>query len=177
MADFWKAAGGILGTVAPVLATAVGGPLAGVAARAIAGALGLGESSTEQEIAAAVAGASPDQLLALKQADQEFAARMKELDIDVLRIDAGDRDSARRREISVRDWVPGILAILVTAGFFGVLIYMMRFGVAKDSAGSEAMIVMLGALGAAFGAIVNYYYGSSSGSARKDALLAQAPPR
>lgn len=169
--DLWKSAGSILGTVAPVLATAVGGPLAGVAAKAIASALGLGADAEEEKIAAAVVNATPDQLILLKKADQEFATKMKELDIDLLRVDADDRDSARRREIAVRDWVPGALALLVTAGFFGVLAYMMKFGVAKDAAGSEAMIVMLGALGAAFGAIVNYYYGSSSGSAKKDETI------
>ena len=41
METIWKAAAGVLSTVAPMLATAVGGPLAGAATNAIIGALGL----------------------------------------------------------------------------------------------------------------------------------------
>ena len=79
--DFdWKS---IVRTVAPVLGTAIGGPLGGLATRTIAGALLGDENATEDQIAAAVQSASPDQLLALKKADEEFKVRMKELDIDI----------------------------------------------------------------------------------------------
>jgi hypothetical protein len=171
MVDIWNSAKGVLGTVAPMLATAVGGPLAGVATKAIMGALGLAEDTSPEQVAAAVTSAGPDQLLALRKANQDFTLRMTELDIDLLRIEGDDRADARARQIAVRDRIPGVLAVLLTVGFFLVLAWMMGHGVPKDTAGSEAMLVMLGALGGAFGAVVNYYYGSSIGSARKDAAI------
>ena len=153
-------------TVAPSIASAVGGPLAGMATRAISEALLGKPDGTEQELENAVASATPEQLLALKKAEQEFAVKMRELDIDLERISHEDRDSARNREVSLRDWTPRVLAGLITVGYFGVLFWMLRFGL-PNTGSSEALLVMLGALGTAWGGVVAYYFGSSAGSKEK----------
>ena len=152
-------------TVAPSLATAVGGPLAGMATRAISDALLGKPDGTEDELIDAAAKATPEQLLALKKAEQDFAVRMRELEIDLQRIDAADRSSAREREVKTGDWTPRVLAAAVTLGFFGVLGYMIAYGLPAQ--GGEALLVMLGTLGTAWGAIVSYYFGSSAGSKEK----------
>ena len=153
-------------TVAPSIASAVGGPLAGMATRAISEALLGKPDGTEQELENAVASATPEQLLVLKKAEQEFAVKMRELDIDLERISNEDRDSARSREVSLRDWTPRVLAGLITVGYFGVLFWMLRFGL-PNTGSSEALLVMLGALGTAWGGVVAYYFGSSAGSKEK----------
>jgi hypothetical protein len=153
-------------TVAPSIASAVGGPLAGMATRAISEALLGKPDGTEQELAEAATKATPDQLLALKQAENAFAERMRELDIDLERIANEDRDSARNREVAAKDWTPRVLAGLVTGGYFGVLFYMLINGLPTHG-GSEAMLVMLGTLGTAWGGIMAYYFGSSAGSKEK----------
>jgi hypothetical protein len=156
-------------TVAPSLATAVGGPLAGMATRAISDALLGKPDGTEDELIDAAAKASPEQLLALKKAEQDFAVRMRELEIDLQRIDAADRNSAREREVKTGDWTPKALAGAVTLGFFGVLGYMIAYGL--PSQGGEALLVMLGTLGTAWGGIVSYYFGSSAGSKEKSEAM------
>lgn len=153
-------------TVAPSLASAVGGPLAGMAVRTISEALLGKPDGTEDELAQAAAKATPEQLLALKKAEQDFTVRMRELDIDLERIANADRDSARNREVKTRDWTPRLLAGLITAGYFGALFYMLRNGLPQHG-GSEAMLVMLGTLGTAWGGVVAYYFGSSAGSKEK----------
>ena len=164
----WKA---LVKTVAPVLGTALGGPLGGMAARVVAGAVLGDEAASEGDVAAALQSATPDQLLALKKADQDFAVQMKELDIDLERIAAADRDSARERETRTGDsWTPRCLAAGVTLGFFAVLYMLMRHGIPPD-AGGNALLIMLGALGTAWTAIVAYYFGSSAGSAAKNAMI------
>jgi len=40
----------------------------------------------------------------------------------------------------------------------------------------EPLLLLIGSLSAAFGAFVNFAFGSSAGSARKDELLAQSAP-
>jgi hypothetical protein len=156
-------------TVAPSLATAVGGPLAGMATRAISDALLGKPDGTEDELINAAAKATPDQLLALKKAEQDFAVRMRELEIDLQRIDAADRSSAREREVKTGDWTPKALAGAVTLGFFGVLGYMIAYGLPTQ--GGEALLVMLGTLGTAWGGIVSYYFGSSAGSKEKSEAM------
>jgi uncharacterized protein (DUF697 family) len=158
-------------TVAPSIATAVGGPLAGMATRAISEALLGKPDGTEAELAEAAKNATPEQLLALKKAEQDFAVRMRELEIDLERIDATDRGSARKREAQTGDWTPRLLAGAVTFGFFGVLSWMIGNGLPVN--GGEALLVMLGTLGTAWGAIVSYYFGSSAGSREKTQQLNQ----
>lgn len=157
-------------TVAPSIASAVGGPLAGMATRAISEALLGKPDGTEQELEQAAVNATPEQLLALKQAENAFAIKMRELDIDLERIANADRASARDREVKTADWTPRILAGLITAGYFGVLFWMLRFGL-PNTGSSEALLVMLGALGTAWGGVVAYYFGSSAGSKAKDEMI------
>jgi len=157
-------------TVAPSIASAVGGPLAGMATKAISEALLGKPDGSEEELLQAAAKASPEQLLALKKAENDFALQMRELDIDLERIASEDRDSARNREIKTKDWTPKILAGGITVGYFGVLFYMLTHGL-PTTGGSEAMLVMLGTLGTAFGGVMAYYFGSSAGSKEKTEAL------
>ena len=162
----------IVKTVAPSIATAVGGPLAGMATRAISEALLGKPDGTEDELLQAAKTATPEQLLALKNAEQDFAIKMRELDIDLELISNEDRNNARNREIKTKDITPKILAGGITFGYFGVLFYMLTHGL-PTTGGSEAMLVMLGTLGTAWGGVVAYYFGSSAGSREKTDQLNQ----
>jgi len=169
--DIMKAVGPLLGQVAPTLATALGGPLAGLAAKTLSNVLLGNETGSESDIAKALQNASPDQLAAIKQIDADFKVRMAELEIDLERIAAGDRDSARKREISTGDYTPKVLAAAITIGFFGILFWMFVHGVPKN--GNEALLLMLGALQTAFTGVIAYYFGSSAGSKAKTDALAK----
>lgn len=162
--------GPLLGQVAPTIATALGGPLAGVAVKTLSNVLLGHENGSEDDVKASLATASPDQFAALKKIDADFKVQMKELDIDLERIAAGDRDSARKMQTETKDWVPKLLAIVITVGFFGILVWMLVQGMPQT--GTEALLMMLGALGTAWTGVVNFYYGSSAGSKAKNDLLA-----
>jgi hypothetical protein len=162
--------GPLLGQIAPTIATALGGPLAGIAVKTLSAVLLGHENGSEDDVKAAMSNASPDQLVALKKIDADFKAHMKELDIDLERIAAGDRDSARQMQRETKDWVPKLLAIVITVGFFGILVWMLVMGMPQT--GTEALLMMLGALGTAWTGVVNFYYGSSAGSKAKNDLLA-----
>ena len=166
--DDWKK---LAAAVAPGIATALGGPLAGVAVSAISDKLLGKPDGTESEIATAMATGGTDALAKLKEAEQAFQVRMRELDIDLERVHQADRDGARQREANTNDTLtPRLLAMGITCGFFGVLGWLLTQG--KPETGGDALLVMLGALGGAWASVVAYYFGSSSGSAAKTRILA-----
>jgi len=164
--------GPLLGQIAPSIATALGGPLAGIAVKTLSNALLGHESGTEEDVANALQNASPEQLSVIKKIDADFKVRMKELDIDLERISAGDRDSARQMQISTKDSTPKILAYFITFGFFGALVWILVFGLPQT--GLEVLLMMLGSLSTSWTGVVQFYYGSSAGSkAKTDSLSAK----
>lgn len=162
--------GGLLAQVAPTVATALGGPLAGLAVKTLSEAMFGHQDASESDVSAALMNATPEQLQKLKETDATFKLKMKELDIDLEKIAAGDRDSARNMQVRTNDWIPRAMAIMVTFGFFGILAWLLVRGVPPS--GSETLIYMLGALGTAWTGIVQFYFGSSAGSkAKTDAMV------
>jgi len=171
MAFDWKS---IVSTVAPVIGTALGGPFGALASSVVCKVLNIDTNSDEAVVANAMKNATPDQLLALQNAERQFKLDMEKLDIDVAKIDADDRSSARQREMAVRDFVPGVLAMLLTVGFFGLLGWLV---VHEPPAGSATILnVMLGSLGTGWVTMLAYYYGSSASSKNKDGLLYNSTP-
>ena len=162
----WKK---IVGTVAPGLATALGGPLAGLAVKAIGGALGLSEGASEDDVAVAVSGANPEQLLALKQADQAFKVKMRELYVDLERLAGQDRASAR--DIAkVNMWPHIVLSTIYTFGYFAMLYLFMTGNVEIATSLKTEFSIVLGVMTAAQTMIMQFWFGSSSGSKEKDAM-------
>lgn len=163
----WKS---LVGSIAPTIATALGGPLAGMAVKAVGDAIGITDA-TPDTVGAALANATPEQLAAIKKADQDFAAKMKELDINLEEIQAHDRDSARGMQINLRSNIPAALATLITVGFFGILIGLM--GGWLHTGDSNELLLLLGALATSWGAVVNFYYGSSQQSHIQTRILGE----
>ena len=172
--DILKTFGPLIGSVAPTIATALGGPVAGLAVKALSGALFGHENGNQDDIMTALANPTGDQLAALKKIDADFKVQMKALDIDLERIAADDRDSARDMQKETRDWIPRALAVSVTIGFFAILIYMLVYGL--PTTGNEALLLLLGALQTAWGGIIAFYFGSSSGSQKKDQMIYNSKP-
>lgn len=170
MAFDWKK---VVGTVAPTIATALGGPLAGLAVKAIGGALGMGDGATEAEVAAKIAGATPADLLALKKADQEFAVKMRELDVDLARIAAGDRDSARQMQRETKSWAPPVLAAVVVGGFIAASVAVLGGWVEglKDPLIAALVGSVIGNITAATMLVLNFYFGTSASSRAKDETI------
>lgn len=154
---------------APQIAGALGGPLAGVAVSALAKAIFGTEDVSEADLEIALTNATPDQLLALKRAENEFRIAIRDAYIEEQRIHASDRDSARRRQHMMNDWAPSVLGVLIIFGFFIVLAAMLSQRL-PDGAETEFSI-MLGALATMTAAVVNYFFGSSAGSKEKTRLL------
>lgn len=173
MSNFSDSFKHILASLAPTVATALGGPFAGAAVSALTKALGIDPAAGQKAVEDAVIAANPETLAKVRIAEMDFQKSMTELGIQEEQLIYTDIDSARKREIAVKDKTPAVLAYFVTMGFFGALGFLLVNG--KPISGGDALLVMLGALGGAWGTIIAYYYGSSSSSkAKTDGLVALA---
>jgi len=109
-----------LATVAPAIATALGGPLAGVAVQMAGKAIGLGDGATESDVEAAVLSGNPDVLVRLREVNAQFEKDMAALGVDLERIHAGDRSSAR--DMAKANMMPQIaLSFVFIGGYFGAM--------------------------------------------------------
>lgn len=173
MALKWSQVGGIVGKLAPTIGAALGGPLAGSAISVVENALGVNKGAAGtiaarcDGLGTALQNAAPDQLLAVKNAENDFALKMQALGFQdseaVAALAVGDLANARGREIATHDWTPKVLAFAVTVGFFGLLIFMALRAVPNES--KDVLNILLGSLGAGWMAVMSYYFGSSSENA------------
>lgn len=169
----WKS---IVRTAAPVVGGLIGGPMGGVAISALAEGL-LGDESkglsleekTRQIEETLSSKAGPEILATLRKIDTDFKMQMKKLDIDLEVVHSGDRDSARLREQVLKDWTPRIMALTVTFGIFGIL-FTLIFVDTLPQDSLTLLNIMLGALSTAWISIIQYYFGSSKGTADREVL-------
>ena len=159
-----------LKTLAPTIATCLGGPLAGLAVDAVSKAIGIDPKDVQSTIDSGKLTA--EQIAQIKEAEIGMAARAQELGLDFAKLAVDDRKSARLMQIETKSRIPGIMAIVVTLGFFGILIGLML----ETFKTSDALMLMLGSLGTAWTGIIAYYFGSSAGSQAKDQMLHNSMP-
>jgi hypothetical protein len=151
----------LLKGVAPVLATAVAGPAGGAAVGWIASKLGIPDATVEG-ITEALTG------------NPEMTMKLKELDLEYAKLEAADRDSARKAYAEVatsanatkldKAVVPLLALGTVTLAFLfiGILIFI---DVASDQ--QQMIIFALGFITSSAGQVLSFYFGSSQGSKDK----------
>lgn len=159
-----------LKAIAPTLATAIAGPFGTMAYGLAATALGVSPEEAQKTIESGKL--TSDQIASVQQAEIAIKARAQELGLDFAKLENEDRKSARDMQISTKSWIPAVLAIAVTIGFFGILVGMMT----ETFKTSDALMLMLGSLGTAWTGIIGFYFGSSASSQNKDNLLHQSTP-
>ena len=157
--------------IAPTIATAMGGPLAGMAVSAISKAIGVdpdkvGDLISNNKLSA-------EQIAQVKIAEIELQKQAQELGLNFEKLSVEDRKSAREMQATTRSIVPPALAAIITIGFFSILIMMM---IGKVDGNNPTILMMLGSLSTAWTGIVAYYFGSSAGSQAKTDLLSKAGP-
>ena len=152
---------GILKGVAPVLATAVAGPAGGAAVGWIASKLGIPDDTIEG-VTKALTG------------NPEMTMKLKELDLEYAKLDAQDRDSARKAyaQVATSEYatklekaVVPILALGVVGLAFMLIGILMFVDTPNDQ--QQLVIFALGFITSAAGQVLSFYFGSSQGSKDK----------
>ena len=151
---------GILKGVAPVLATAVAGPAGGAAVGWLAGKLGMPDATVET-------------ITEALQGNPEMTLKLKELDLEYAKVDAADRDSARKMQIVALqqdDLFSKRFNYYFAMGWslFSMVYFILVTFVDLPKDGVNFANIILGfLLGTAIAAIFNFYFGSSQGSKDK----------
>lgn len=102
----------VIATVAPLLGTALGGPLGTAAGALLVKALGTNPGD-EKAAESALLTASPETLAAIKKAEEDFQVQMRQLGITEEKLTYDDIANARAREIAVKDTTPRNLAYMI----------------------------------------------------------------
>lgn len=183
-----------LGSIAPTLATMLGGPLAGTAVSALTSAFGITSTGDQAKdlgaITAVVQGGTmtPDVIAAVRKADQDHEATMGKQGIDLKKLNAdhdlamvqtftGDTQDARKTfgQQKAIFWL-GIAVLVIFAITMIAVLYacfaLLNGGITiKDVSVVAAIAGMVGSVVGYVAAnaqqVVGYFFGSSAGSANK----------
>jgi hypothetical protein len=110
---------------------------------------------------------------AQRAAAQLELIKMKDAgELETLRIELSDVDSARKREIEVKDRMPATLALLSLALFAAALWALLSGQVDKSNA--EVVYLLLGTLNGIVGTVFAYYFGTTRSSQQKNNILGEA---
>ena len=146
---------GVIGAVAPTLGSALAGPLGGTAAQAISAVLGC--KNDVKSISTAMQTATPEQLVAIKEAELEFEAKMAQMEVDVFALETADVQDARKAHKG--DWTPRIFGLFSLVGFLG---YIFLVTIQPPDANSDTIVsLVLGYLGGLVSGISSFYFGAS----------------
>lgn len=159
--------------VAPTVATALVGPLGGVAIGALGNVLGVSEP-TQEKIAAAIQQGqmTPEQISALKELELKYQAEEAERGFRYAELAYKDTADARSLAASTHAITPAILTWVVVVLCLG-LEGSMIFGFTPKGLDDIVLGRVMGTLDSALMLVLGFWFGSSHGSQNKDALLAQ----
>ena len=146
----------VLGALAPTLGAAVGGPLGGQAGAIISKVLGVPNNA--KSIESAMNNITADQMVELKKAEKDFEVQMKELEVDVFRLETEDVQDARNKFSN--DWTPKFLGVLCLVGFFGYIGLVTLYP--QPDSSDDVVMLVIGSITGIATAVISFYFGSSN---------------
>lgn len=158
----------IIGAIAPTVASALGGPLAGIAVSAIGDMFGIAEPTQDNIKAAIESGQMTGEHVArLKELDMKLKAEEQERGFKYAELEFKDRDSARNMQIQTHSPTPEVLSWLIVGATLALEGYTLTQGIPPEVSDIVAGRI-LGTLDMAFGTVLAFWLGSSYGSRLKD---------
>lgn len=170
----WKK---IVGSLAPVLATALGGPLAGTATKYVSQAILGRQDGSEDEIEAALLMATPEQLANIKEIEAKFKVDMRKLDIDLEAIAVDDRKSARNMASTTSLWPQATLSAIFIGGFLSLLWVLFSGAISLDESVKDIALIMLGVLASGVTVILKFWFGGSPNDGTQMEKIYNSVPR
>ena len=146
---------------APLLGSVVGGPAGASIGQIVASQFG-GNIDDPQDLLNKI-NQDPEshiklcQIQASKQVDLErLAVQQAE---NELKYSLNNTANARATNLESQSFLPQVVSLLVVMGFFGCIYWVAAYE--QQYSDHEVLYMMLGIVGTSFGAVVNYWLGSS----------------
>jgi hypothetical protein len=164
----------IIGSAAPLIATALGGPLAGAAVATLSRALFGNDKANEEQIAQYFSDNSADAFVKLKEAEYSFQVKLAEIEQASLQLNLDNTRDARAMNVASfaesGSWlsrnITPILALINHFIFITTIILLMKVNV--DSDAKDALLILVGVIASNFNGVREFYFGSSLSSQNKD---------
>lgn len=172
----------LLVSLVPEVAKLIAGDRAGTVAAQVVEVARTVVGTDDPATAAAVL-SDPGKLADLRIRLAEIAAQREaaatQARLEEMKAAVADTANARAQTVALAAahspiaWGAPIVSLVVTIGFFGSFAVLATRNFAPDPGAAAMLNIMVGALGAAFAGIVQFWTGSSAGSARKTDIIAQ----
>ena len=147
---------GLLKGIAPTLATAVAGPMGGMAVSALASKFGVSDSV--DAVAKAIAG------------DPQAAEKLQEAELEFAKLENEDRASARHMQETALNQTDNVAKHFVYyfawawSGVSALYFFCVTFITMPDGARDFANIILGFLIGTAVNSLIRFFYGSSNKS-------------
>src|ERR1700761_168383 len=186
----WKDIAGVVGKAAPILGTALGGPIGGLAGALVASALGA--ENTPDAVSKALE-ADPASLEKLKEAELANRTEMQRLlvqqeqnrmqfSLNSYQAEAADRDSARKLAAQQpKDFMRPLLAIVLmalTTYIVWAVLGGRAYGEIKDTTAALTIGTLIGYVLSESKQVLGFYFGMTQDGAHTNAVArVSAVPR
>ena len=164
--------------IAPTVASALLGPLGGVAVSALGSIFGISDATTEKVAKVFHDGKlTPEQLSAIKELELKYKNEEEERGFRYAELQFKDRDSARRANVDggvQRHMFWMSIVLLITTLWCEV--WVLFNGYPDDKIPEVVVGRILGLMDAVCMLVLSYWFGTTSGSLTKTNLLAQSSP-
>jgi len=164
----WK---DVVRQVAPGLAGLFGGPLAATAVGALSQVLLGKPNGSEEELALAIGGASPEVIAKVREAEANLRGKLADAGVRLEEIAGADRASARDMAKATGLTPQVVLSVIFLSGYFVLVGALMLKDIQIATELYEIFLLLIGVITASVPQILNFWFGSSRSSQAKDDVI------
>jgi len=168
----WSDIASTISKIAPAVGTMIGGPVGAIVGQGLSMALGV---ENKPDAVAEALKSDPEALVKIKQYEidhkydlQKLQLKSAQQELDDVK-DARNRQNEHEKATGESDINLYVLAWTIVIGFFGLIGVMMFVSIPEAS--NNIIYMLFGTLGAGFGSVMQYFFGSSRGSKQKTLML------
>lgn len=161
----WRDIGKQVAKVAPILGSALGGPIGGAAGALVATALGV--DSNPDKVSEAM-DSDPEWTFKVMELERKHEESLRRMDLDEKKAEMADTQQARRTHRE--HWMPWALTCILSIMVSAMVAALIWISIPESN--REVIYLIVGQLIGAFSTAISYWLGSSKSSSSKNEQIA-----